>query len=126
MELADKPGFALAVMEMRGGLEKSNRYPHSFKLARGGFYDIDFLASYLVLRSPSLVPGNTIDRLSHLAEMGVLDHAICEELLQAAVLYRTVDHLIRRVTVSDRPELPEDEHARSTIEKLVICILMRY
>ncbi len=125
MEIAGKPGFAHAVMEMRGRLEKSNRYPHSFKLARGGFYDIDFLASYLMLRSPSLAPGNTIDRLSHLAEMGVLDHATCEELLQAAVLYRTVDHLIRLVTGRARPELPEAEHARSTVEKLVNRILER-
>jgi len=125
VEIAVQPEFSRAVREMRARLEKSNRYPHSFKLARGGFYDIDFLASYLMLRSASAAQGNTIDRLRHLQQMSALDATLGEELVQAAVLYRTADHVIRLVTGRARPELPEAEHARAAVEKLVSGILDR-
>src|SRR5262249_46008964 len=125
VEIAVQPEFSRAVREMRARLEKSNRYPHSFKLARGGFYDIDFLASYLMLRSSSTAQGNTIDRLRHLQQMGALDATLGEVLVQAAVLYRTADHVIRLVTGRARPELPEAEHARAAVEKLVSGILDR-
>jgi glutamine synthetase adenylyltransferase len=125
VEIAFKHGFAQAVTEMRKRLEKSNRYARSFKLARGGFYDIDFLASYLMLSSASLAPGNTLDRLLHLRETGALDQQTFDELLQAALLYRTADHVIRLVTGRARPELPEAEHARGVVEMLVNRILKR-
>src|SRR5262249_23910828 len=98
VEIAVQPEFARAVREMRARLEKSNRYAHSFKLARGGFYDIDFLASYLMLKSGSLAQGNTIARLRHFQQTGTLAAGPGEELVQAAVLYRTADHVIRLVT----------------------------
>jgi glutamate-ammonia-ligase adenylyltransferase len=125
VEIASQAEFARAVREMRARLEKSNRYGHSFKLARGGFYDIDFLASYLMLRSLSPARGSTIDRLRHLQAMGALDPATGDELVQAALLYRTADHVIRLVTGRARPELPEAEHARAAVEKLVTGILDR-
>jgi len=125
VDIASQAEFARAVREMRARLEKSNRYGHSFKLARGGFYDIDFLASYLMLRSLSPARGSTIDRLRHLQGMGALDPATGDELVQAALLYRTADHVIRLVTGRARPELPEAEHARAAVEKLVSGILDR-
>jgi glutamate-ammonia-ligase adenylyltransferase len=125
LDIARKPGFAQAVTEMRARLEKSNRYARSFKLARGGFYDIDFLSSYLMLREASLTQGNILDRLQHLRELGAIDEQTFDNLNQAALLYRTADHVIRLVTGRARPELPESEHARATVEKLVNCILTR-
>jgi glutamate-ammonia-ligase adenylyltransferase len=123
VEIASKPGFALAVTEMRARLEKSNRYVHSFKQARGGFYDIDFLASCLMLWQASLSQGNTLDRLRHLLELQALEPAAFDALCGATMLYRTTDHVIRLVTGRARPELPEAEHARGAVEKLVNKIL---
>jgi glutamate-ammonia-ligase adenylyltransferase len=125
VEIACKPGFAQAVAEMRARLEKSNRYAHSFKQARGGFYDIDFLASYLMLRQASLAQGNTLDRLRHLRDLAAFDSAAFHVLCEATALYRTTDHVIRLVTGRARPELPEAEHARGAVENLVNKILGR-
>jgi glutamate-ammonia-ligase adenylyltransferase len=125
VEIAATPGFAKAVAEMRARLEKSNRYPRSFKLARGGFYDIDFLASYLMLREASLAQGSTLDRLEHLRQAGFLGQPDFQVLREAALLYRTADHVIRLVTGRARPELPAAEHARTAVEKLVNQILNR-
>jgi glutamate-ammonia-ligase adenylyltransferase len=123
LELASWAGFPRAVMEMRTRLEKSNRYAHSFKLARGGFYDIDFIASFLMLRNASLYLGNTLARLEHLHRSGVMQTADFEDLRDATMLYRTADHLIRLVTGRARPELPEAEHARAVVEDLVHTVL---
>jgi glutamate-ammonia-ligase adenylyltransferase len=123
--IAAEQGFSQAVTEMRTRLEESNRYARSFKLARGGFYDIDFMASYLLLRQASPVHGNTFDRLQHLCEAEAIDRPTFAELNQAALLYRTADHVIRLVTGRARPELPEAQHARAAVEKLVNRILIR-
>jgi glutamate-ammonia-ligase adenylyltransferase len=123
VELAARPSFSAAVTEMRGRLEKSNRYPRSFKLARGGFYDIDFIASSVVLREANLVPGNTLERLAALRHARFLETADFEKLQEATLLYRTVDHAIRLVTGRARPELPVAEHARQATEKMVSRIL---
>jgi glutamate-ammonia-ligase adenylyltransferase len=123
VKISARPGFSAAVMEMRERLEKANRYPHSFKLARGGFYDIDFIASYLMLREASLAQGNTLDRLQHLRTMNFIDEPTFARLHDAALLYRTADHVIRLVTGRARPELPEAEHARKSVELLANRIL---
>jgi glutamate-ammonia-ligase adenylyltransferase len=123
VELAARPGFSAAVTEMRGRLEKSNRYPRSFKLARGGFYDIDFIASYVILREANLVPGNTLERLAALRHARFLEELDFEKLRRATLLNRTVDHAIRLVTGRARPELPVAEHARQATEKMVGRIL---
>lgn len=123
VELAARPGFSAAVTEMRGRLEKSNRYANSFKLARGGFYDIDFIASYVMLREANLVPGNTLERLDALCQAGFLEAADFEKLREATLLYRSADHAIRLVTGRARPELPVAEHARQATEKMVGRIL---
>ncbi len=125
VEMATRPGFAEAVADIRLRLEKSNRYPNSFKLARGGFYDIDFLASYLMLRHASLAQGNTLERLEHLRQQEFLSPSNFELLRDAALLYRTADHAIRLVTGRAQPELPAAEHARQAVEKLVSKILGR-
>jgi glutamate-ammonia-ligase adenylyltransferase len=124
VEIAARPGFSAAVLEMRAKLEKSNRYPNSFKFARGGFYDVDFIASYLMLREASLASGNTLKRLEALRE-GLLDAPDFAQLRDATLLYRTADHAIRLVTGRARPELPAAEHPRQAAEMMVNTILGR-
>ena len=119
VEIAFRPGFSAAVQEMRTRLEKSNRYAGSFKLAVGGFYDIDFLTSYVMLTQANLVAGNTEVKLQRLREGGLLPPWIVERLCQAALLYRTADHAIRLVTGRVRPELPSVAHHRQAVETMV-------
>jgi len=123
VEAASRPGFSAAVLEMRGRLEKSNRYAGSFKLAAGGFYDIDFIASYLMLSHAKLLHGNTQERLEGLQQAGRLKTPAFEKLHQATLLYRTTDHAIRVVTGKARPELPAAEHPRMATEKIVSRVL---
>ena len=123
--MASHPTFAHAAMEMRTRQEKSNRFAKSFKLARGGFYDIDFLVSYLMLRNTQIAPDNTYFRLQHLQGAGLLDQPTTEELRKATLLYRTADHAVRLVTGRARPELPAAEHARQCTEALLGKILHR-
>jgi glutamate-ammonia-ligase adenylyltransferase len=123
VEIAFRPGFSTAVLEMRGRLERSNRYPGSFKLAAGGFYDVDFIASYLMLTRANLVTGNTLERLEALQRVQLLEPSIFEKLREATLLYRTADHAIRLVTGRARPELPTADHARQATEKIVNGIL---
>jgi glutamate-ammonia-ligase adenylyltransferase len=119
------PRFGRIAVEMRARQERANRFVRSFKLVRGGFYDIDFVVSYLMLKHDQIVAGNTDRRLRHLQDVGLIDSAVAEELLQAALLYRTVDHAVRLVTGRARPELPAAEHARHATESLVNKILNR-
>lgn len=123
--LGSQPNFAQAATEMRTKQEKSNRFARSFKLARGGFYDIDFLAAYLMLKKTEIVAESTDLCLQRLHYAGVLDQATANELRDAARLYRTVDHAVRLVTGRARPELPAAEHARHSTEALVNRILNR-
>lgn len=119
VEIGFRPGFATAVQEMRRRLEKSNRYPNSFKLAAGGFYDIDFLVAYVMLTQANLASGNTVERLQHLHGANLLATPVFETLRDAALLYRITDHAVRLVTGRATPELPAAEHARQATETLV-------
>jgi len=125
VEIAARPGFRLAVQEMRTRLEKSNRYPGSFKLAAGGFYDIDFITSYMTLTQADLTAGNTEEKLRHLRDAGLMSQANAERMRQAALLYRTADHAIRLVTGRVRPELPAIEHQRQAVGNMVAKMLGR-
>jgi [glutamine synthetase] adenylyltransferase / [glutamine synthetase]-adenylyl-L-tyrosine phosphorylase len=123
VEAAFRSGFSAAVREMRARLEKSNRYPHSFKLAAGGFYDVDFIAAYVMLTQASLAEGNTEERLQHLHGAGLLETAAFEKLREAALLYRATDHAVRLVTGRARPELPAAGRQRHAVEKMAARIL---
>jgi len=125
IQMAMAPSFAQAAVEMRSRLEKSNRFMGSFKFSPGGFYDIDFLASYLALQSGLIVAESIDARLERLQDTGLLDGSSLQELRQAALLYRTLDHAIRLVTGRARPELPAAEHARQATERLASRMLQR-
>ena len=124
-QLASGKTFIRAVAEMRTKVEKSNRHARSFKLAAGGFYDIDFLVSLLVLKHSKFAPGNTDSRLAHLSDAEVLQPQAFAVLRHAALLYRTTDHVVRLVTGRARAEVPSAEHARKATEDLVGKILGR-
>lgn len=121
---ADPHAFTLAVREMRMKLEKSPE--PDFKREQGGFYDIDFVVSYLaVVHGLDGFQGSIRDRLHGLAERGLLSDADCAILDAGAELLRTLEHVIRLVSGKARKSLPAGEHARNTTEHLTARILGR-
>jgi glutamate-ammonia-ligase adenylyltransferase len=117
--------FAGAVRAMRAKLEKSDTEPN-FKVAAGGFYDIDFILSYLlVVYGVKDVQGNTRERLHALASRALMSDDDCATLDGAAELLRTVGHVVRLVTGRPRKSLPQGDHPRQITEQLVSRILGR-
>lgn len=119
--------FSTEVREMRALLVEADfaktKEKNNFKKGEGGFYDIDFIASYLLVHSGSIVPGNIRDRLYALAAAGQISDADCATLDYAAELLRTLDHVIRLVSGRARKALPSAEHARETVEQIVAGIM---
>jgi len=117
--------FAAAVRAMRAKLEKSDSEPN-FKVAPGGFYDIDYIISYLLVTyGVKDVQGNTRERLHTLAARALLSDDDCATLDAAAELLRTVGHVVRLVTGHPRRSLPSGDHPRQVSEQLAARILRR-
>ena len=125
LRFANDPAFGAAVRTMRAKLEKSDSEPN-FKVAPGGFYDIDYILSYLlVMYGVKDVQGNTRERLHTLAARALLSDDDCATLDAAAELLRTVGHVVRLVTGRSRKALPMGDHPRRVSEQLVSRILRR-
>jgi glutamate-ammonia-ligase adenylyltransferase len=117
--------FNAAVRTMRAKLEKSVG-ESNFKVAPGGFYDIDYIVSYLlVMYGVKDVQGNTRERLHTLAARALLSDDDCATLDAAAELMRTVGHVVRLVTGRARRSLPQGDHPRQASEQLASRILRR-
>jgi glutamate-ammonia-ligase adenylyltransferase len=123
---AAHPDFPAAVRDMRGRLEKSEPAEPNFKTTPGGFFDIDFIVSYLVVRrQASDVRGNIRVKLHQLATRGWLSDNDCATLDSAGELLRTLEHVIRLVQGRARKSLPAAEQARETTERLTARLLGR-
>ena len=89
------------VADMRARIAREHRSddPWAIKHYRGGLVDIEFVAQYLQLRHaaahPDVLARNTTDALSRLAEAGVLDQGIADDLIAAMHLWRRVQGLLR-------------------------------
>jgi glutamate-ammonia-ligase adenylyltransferase len=116
--------FAGEARSMRAKLAKTESGEVNFKRDPGGFYDIDFIVSYLLVRHGiEQTRGNVRERLHGLAGRGLLSDADCATLDAAAELLRTLEHVIRLVIGRARKSLPTAEHARQTTEQLVAKFL---
>jgi glutamate-ammonia-ligase adenylyltransferase len=119
------PRFPQQVGEMRTRLEASDERGN-FKTAPGGFYDIDFAVSYLLICHGTLdVEGSIREKLYALEERGLLDVNACATLDSAAELLRTLEHVVRLVVGRPRKSLPVAEQARETTERLTARFLGR-
>jgi len=71
----------------------------SVKEGRGGIRDIEFAVQFLQMlfggRMPHIRTGNTLNALSRLADAGLLSADAAEELRQAYVFLRTVEHRLQ-------------------------------
>ena len=123
---ASEPGFTAQVRDMRARVEKTDPGKRNLKVSPGAFYDIDFLLSWLEVRSQRFAAAATgtpariarIARIEGLAASGGLNASDAAALQSAAELYRTVDHAIRLVTGRSRAWLPNNEAARKAITEL--------
>jgi glutamate-ammonia-ligase adenylyltransferase len=122
---AASAGFPAKVTAMRERIAQSeNGGAANFKTAKGGFYDIDFITAYLLIRHRlPFEAGNTRKRLHGLAAAGLLSDPDCATLDYAAELLRAAEHAIRLFSGRARAVLPQAEHARHTIEHLAFRML---
>jgi glutamate-ammonia-ligase adenylyltransferase len=114
--------FAEQTREMRERLKGRDvgKNEHNFKTGAGGFYDIDFITSFSMVKYGLSAPGANIrQRLHALAADRILQDSDCAALDYAAELFRTTDHLIRLVTGRSQKSLPASEHDRAVVARLV-------
>jgi [glutamine synthetase] adenylyltransferase / [glutamine synthetase]-adenylyl-L-tyrosine phosphorylase len=111
--------FTAAVREMRGRLEHSEPDLASIKTGPGGFYDLDYIVGYLLVRNGlDHTRGNIGDSVRELFKRGLLSHEECETLASAGLLLRTVEHAVRVVLGKTRKSVPTAGTARVAVEEL--------
>lgn len=122
---ASSTGFSAKVLAMRERLAQSEPGgAANFKIAAGGFYDIDFITGFLLVRHRlPFEAGNTRKRLHALATNGLLSDADCATLDYGVELLRAAEHAIRLFSGRARAVLPQAEHPRKTIEHLTCRML---
>ena len=98
---ADDVGLAPALVEMRRRLEKEVKgKPAPAKTSAGGYYDVDFVISYLRIRHQvELPPGSNMRHQTEaLAKAGILVESDASALVEGATYLRGLDHAVRLVT----------------------------
>ena len=107
--------------QMRLRLEKEQGPEHPLKAGPGGFYDIDFALLFLRLKAGGLFYKvlNTPERVNIIEATGHLERADAEFLLQAATLYRAVDHALRVYSGHAETRLPNSESQLEVLTRLV-------
>jgi glutamate-ammonia-ligase adenylyltransferase len=77
------------------------------KHRRGGLVDVEFISQYLQLRhghaNPEILAPTTVVALDNLAQAGLLDRAVADDLVAALQLWHRVQAILR-VAVSDDVE----------------------
>jgi len=103
--------------QMRQRLEAEQGASNPLKAGKGGFHDVDFALLYLRLKGAGIFYKalNTPRRIGVLEKMGHLDRAEAKFLLDAATLFRAVDHGMRLMSGHAAGKLPS---AQAQIEIL--------
>ena len=106
--------------QMRMRLEQDQGRDNPLKAGFGGYYDIDFALMYLRLKSAGIYFKvlNTPERIDVIHKMGHLDRADARFLLDAATLYRAVDHALRLASGQAEGKLPASQLQLQMIEEL--------
>jgi glutamate-ammonia-ligase adenylyltransferase len=112
--------FAKAVRETRRKLECSEADSASIKTGAGGFYDLDYIVGYLLVRHGLQHDrGNLRESLLELLKRGLIAQSDYETLDHAGLLLRTVEHAVRIVLGKTRKSIPAAGPARVAVERLV-------
>ena len=107
--------------DMRARLEKEQGKNNPLKAGRGGFYDIDFLLMFLRLRGAGIFFKvlNTPERIDVVEQTGHLEHEDAVFLMQAATLFRAVDHGLRLYSGQQTTALPEAPAVREALNSML-------
>ena len=94
----------------------------NLKLGRGGIREIEFFVQtqQLILggRDPSLRSSRTLDALKALTRAGHVASAVCDELANAYVRLRDLEHRAQMLEDEQTHILPEDQARRSAVAAL--------
>ena len=108
---------------MRNRLESSDR-AFNLKLSAGGAYDLDFVTGFLWIRHMLPVkPSNMVTRLDTLCEASILSSETARDLMEAATLFRSVEHAIRLVEGRAAKFISRNAAARASVERLVRALI---
>jgi glutamate-ammonia-ligase adenylyltransferase len=122
--LATYGDFEGELHQMRRRLEREVQVPSSNpKTAPGGYYDVDFVVSYLRLRNRAATsPGaNMAEQIATLRAAGSISPEDAEILTAGAGFLRSVDHIIRLVTGKAPNGLPEHMGHAEAVESVARC-----
>lgn len=111
-----------ALREMRHRLEREPKGRLSpTKTAAGGYYDVDYIVSYLRLRHRIALPAgsNMPEQIAALEAAGILSKADAETLAAGAAFVRALDHAVRLVTGRIMRELPGRPGQAEAVELLL-------
>ncbi|CAN0489508.1 unnamed protein product [Laminaria digitata] len=103
----DESKIQLDVAEMRERLRKEHGTEDVWlpKHLRGGLVDIEFIAQYLQLRHagshPDVLAGDTVSVLARAREAGLIDRTPAADLIEAAVLWRNLQGILRLTVDGD-------------------------
>ncbi len=88
---------------------------HNIKVGRGGIREIEFFVQTQQLiaggRNPALRGARTLDMLSVLVDEGWIEPSIRDELCEAYVFLRTVEHRLQMIADEQTQTLPSDADA---------------
>ena len=98
----------------------------NFKKGRGGFYDIDFIASTLAIEHELSFPASDIiQRLTILNHAGLLSGDDLAYLCRYAELLRALEHALRVTCGAARNSLPGSQQDLQAIHRLMQRSLSR-
>ncbi len=109
----DAEKLLLDVASMRVRIERHNRAKSDWdlKFLRGGLFDLDFLAQYLLLlhapKQPSVLARRAPQIFRQLSEAGLLDAEIAAELAEAFRLWQSLQALLRLTMGGDEADFDE-------------------
>ena len=96
---------------------------HNVKLGRGGIREIEFFVQTQQLiaggRDPSLRGRSTVAMLTRLVETGWIEPRVREELTEAYLFLRNVEHRIQMVADEQTHCLPDDEAGVARIARMM-------
>jgi glutamate-ammonia-ligase adenylyltransferase len=85
---------------------------HNIKLGRGGIREIEFFVQTQQLiaggRQPELRARRTLDAMAHLVERGWIKPRVAEELSEAYLFLRRIEHRLQMVADEQTHEVPAD------------------
>ena len=106
-------------IDSRQAVHSESLYGYNVKLGRGGIREIEFFAQTQQLiwggRRPVLREIKTCDALNSLVSSGELDEKTCEEMCDAYLFHRKIEHRLQMINDNQTHCLPETKEAMNEL-----------